>query len=91
MLSSAALRFSSLRTKVFWRGLQGSAVRGAECLHATSQQEYDDIREFGLRNPIAMVPNGIDVPVYNPLPKADGARKTVLYLGRLHLKKVLTN
>jgi glycosyltransferase involved in cell wall biosynthesis len=87
MLSGAALRFSSLRKRVFWRGLQASAVRGAKCLHATSQQEYDDVREFGLRNPIAIVPNGIDVPVYNPLPKADGVRKTVLYLGRLHPKK----
>jgi glycosyltransferase involved in cell wall biosynthesis len=87
MLGGAALRFSSLRKKVFWRGLQASAVRGAKCLHATSQQEYEEIREFGLRHPVAIVANGIDVPAYNPLPKAEGARKTVLYLGRLHPKK----
>jgi glycosyltransferase involved in cell wall biosynthesis len=87
MLGSAALQFSSLRKRVFWRGLQGSSVRGAQCLHATSMQEYHDIREFGLRHPIAIVPNGIDVPAYDPLRKDNTVRRRVLYLGRLHPKK----
>jgi glycosyltransferase involved in cell wall biosynthesis len=87
MLGGAALQFSSLRKRIVWRGLQGSAVRGAKCLHATSHQEYDDIRKFGLPHPIAIVPNGIDIPAYNPLPKAVNERRSVLYLGRLHPKK----
>jgi hypothetical protein len=68
MLGGAALRFSSVRKRIFWTALQRSAVRGANCLHATSRQEYDEIREFGLRNPVAIVPNGVDIPVYVPLP-----------------------
>ena len=86
MLGAAALQFSRLQKRVFWRGLQGSTVRGARCLHATSMQEYNDIREFGLRHPIAIVPNGIDIPAYGPLPKNNTVRR-VLYLGRLHPKK----
>jgi glycosyltransferase involved in cell wall biosynthesis len=87
MLGGAALRFSSLRKQVFWRALQASAVRGAKCLHATSRQEHDDIREFGLRHPIAIIPNGIDIPAHEPLPKVNTGPRTVLYLGRLHPKK----
>jgi glycosyltransferase involved in cell wall biosynthesis len=87
MLGAAALRFSSLRKKIFWRGLQASATRGAASLHATSRQEHDDIREFGLLNPIAIVPNGVDVPAYDPKVRAETGQKTVLYLGRLHPKK----
>jgi glycosyltransferase involved in cell wall biosynthesis len=87
MLGEAALRFSSLRKRLFWAALQASAVRGANCLHATSRQEYDEIRKFGLRNPVAVVPNGVDIPVYDPLPKVNGGMRTVLYLGRLHPKK----
>jgi glycosyltransferase involved in cell wall biosynthesis len=87
MLGAAAVRFSSLRKQIFWRGLQASAVRGATCLHATSRQEHDDIRAFGLLNPIAIVPNGVDVPAYDPKMKAGTSQKTVLYLGRLHPKK----
>jgi glycosyltransferase involved in cell wall biosynthesis len=87
MLGGAALQFSTLRKRLFWWGLQRSAVGGARCLHATSLQEYDDIREFGLRHPIAIVPNGIDVPAYDPPPRNYTLRRRVLYLGRLHPKK----
>ena len=87
MLGRAALGFSSVRKQIFWLGLQGSAVRGAACLHATSRQEHDEIRAFGLKNPVAIIPNGVDIPAYDPLPKADGRVRTVLYLGRLHPKK----
>lgn len=34
-------------------------LEGAACLHATSSNEVDDFRRFGLRNPIALVPNGV--------------------------------
>lgn len=87
MLGGAALRFSSVRKRIFWAALQGSAMRGAKCLHATSRQEHDEIREFGLRNPVAIIPNGVDIPAYDPLPKVNAAMRTLLYLGRLHPKK----
>ncbi len=87
MLGEAALRFSSIRKRAFWTALQGSIVRDASCLHATSRQEYDEVRKFGLGNPVAIIPNGVDIPAYDPLPKVNGAMRTVLYLGRLHPKK----
>ena len=90
MLSPAALAFSAARKRVFWKLLQGPVIRRAACLHATSGQEHDELRAFGLRHPIAVIPNGIDLP--GPLPDtvACSAReRVVLSLGRLHPQKGL--
>ena len=78
-----ALRRSWLKKKVFWAILQGPAVRSAACFHATSEQEYRDIRRAGLRQPVAIVPNGVDIRAVSAKPKASGLR-TLLYLGRIH-------
>src|SRR5262249_18122892 len=56
MLGEAALRFSARKKRMFWRLVQGTAVHAAACLHATSRQEYDDIRGFGLKAPVAIIP-----------------------------------
>ena len=88
MLGPAALAFSAGKKRLMWRLLQGPAARAASLLHATSDQEHDEIRAFGLGNPVAVIPNGIDVP---PLERpARGAIRTVLSLGRIHPKKNLT-
>lgn len=34
-------------------------LRGATCLHAVGSQEIAGFRSFGLRNPIAVIPNGL--------------------------------
>jgi glycosyltransferase involved in cell wall biosynthesis len=80
----------------FW--FQDRALREAQCLHAKSFKEYEHIRRFGLRNPVAVIPNPISMP-----PLADrmsreefcgshqlpANRKIVLFLGRLHPVKGL--
>ena len=89
MLGPAALAFSRWKKRLFWSLLQASAVRAAACLHATSEQEYGEIRAFGLDNPVAVIPNGIDIPDLPPRPHRAGAAREVLSLGRLHPKKGL--
>src|ERR1035441_10260447 len=44
----------------FW--FQNRALREAQCLHAKSHKEYEDIRRFGLRNPVAIIANPISAP-----------------------------
>lgn len=90
MLSPAALAFSRLKKRVVWALLQGNVVRRASCVHVTSEQEHDEIRDFGLQNPVAVIPNGIDIPVLDSRSTAatDGGH-TVLSLGRIHPKKGL--
>ena len=90
MLAPAALAFSGLKKRAFWRLLQGPAVRRAACLHATSEQEYQEIRAFGLANPVAIIPNGIDLPEPAAAHSASAsADRVVLSLGRIHPKKGL--
>jgi glycosyltransferase involved in cell wall biosynthesis len=92
MLAPAALAFSHLKKSAFWALLQGAAMRGAACIHATSEQEYEEIRDFGLTNPVAIVPNGIDLPELAVQPAAwPAVERVVLSLGRIHPKKGLAH
>jgi glycosyltransferase involved in cell wall biosynthesis len=98
MLDRAALQRS--RWKKRWVGswFQYAALRNAQCLLANCEAEVDDIRAFGLRNPVALVPNPVRGPRQSPerlhgadhLPPLFSAdKKTVLFLGRVHPVKGL--
>jgi len=66
------------------RGLQSAAV-----LHATSHKEADGFRAFKLTAPIAVIPNGVDLPEWRA-PTA-GDVKIALFLSRIHAIKGLLN
>lgn len=70
--------------------LQWRALERADLLHATSEQELADIRAHGLRAPIAVIPNGIDVPANLPAREQD-ERRRILFLGRLHPTKCINH
>ena len=90
MLSPAALSFSRWRKRIVWGLLQGALVRAADCIHATSNAEYEEIRAMGLSGPVAVIPNGIDMPTSpRPSPDTVAAERIVLSLGRIHPKKGL--
>ena len=88
-LSSWALGHSRWRKKLAWWLLQGNVVRGATCLHATAEDEYHDVRRAGLMQPVCVIPNGIDVPPLGIEPPSGAGPHTLLYVGRLHVKKGL--
>lgn len=87
MLGAEALRYSRWKKRALWHTLQRRALAQADCLHATAESEYREIRAAGLTNPVAIIPNGVDLPPVAPLGKSEA--KTVLSLGRLHPKKGL--
>lgn len=89
MLAPAALNFSRIKKRLFWQLLQGPAYSRAALWHATAEQEAEEIRAFGIRAPIAVIPNGIDLPngLAGHLPGK--TRRTLLFLSRLHPKKGL--
>lgn len=88
MLSPAALQYSAGVKKLFWAMAQGRAARKVAMFHATSDQEFEDIRAYGLKQPVAVIPNGIDVPALEQKRGTAGDRM-VLFLGRLHpIKRV---
>jgi glycosyltransferase involved in cell wall biosynthesis len=64
-------------------------------LVATAEAEYVNLRRFGLTQPIAILPNGVQFPVKAaPIPlriRAGDAPRTMLFLSRVHVKKGLFN
>lgn len=70
--------------------LQWRALSRADLLHATSEVELQEIRAMGLRAPVAVIPNGIDVPEQMDR-VTNGAVRTLLFLSRLHPTKGLDN
>jgi len=86
-LSPWALNHSKWRKKLFWALAQGRVVEAAACLHATAESEYRDLRSLGLQQPICVIPNGVDVAPLDAPATTGSASRTVLYVGRLHVKK----
>lgn len=81
-LSAWAMAQSALQKKIFWHLLQAQALRETVCFHATAESEFEDIRRLGFRQPVCILPNGINVPPLAETPK--GGRRQLLFLGRIH-------
>lgn len=58
-LNSWALNLSSFKKKIALALYERENLKLASCLHATSENEISDFRDFGLKNPIAYIENGI--------------------------------
>jgi glycosyltransferase involved in cell wall biosynthesis len=86
-LSEEAMRVDAAKKRLFWHLLQRGALRKVSCFHATGEPEAEHIRRLGFRQPIAVIPNGIDVP--ERFDRSRQAARTVLYLGRIHRIKGL--
>jgi glycosyltransferase involved in cell wall biosynthesis len=63
-------------------------LRNATALHATSELEARNIRALGIRQPIAVVSNGIEPPP-PATAQPEQAHRIALFLSRLHKKKGL--
>ncbi len=85
--SEWAMQHGSFVKRLFWPVLQRPAARAANCFHATAESEYRDIRRLGFTQPVAIIPNGIDLPIPHHRQECD--QRTLLFLGRLHVVKGL--
>lgn len=85
-LTKWALQYRKWRKKPLWIAMQRRVVLEADLLHATSADEVEDLRWIGYRGPIALIPNGVEIP---PLHRNGQRRdhRTLLFLGRVHPKK----
>jgi poly(glycerol-phosphate) alpha-glucosyltransferase len=95
MLEPWAVRHSGWKKKIAGRLFQDAQLRGAACLRALCAAEVASFRAYGLKNPVCIVPNGVDLPALTQNgaprhPRFPVDRKVLLYLGRLHDKKGLS-
>jgi glycosyltransferase involved in cell wall biosynthesis len=92
MLDPWATRNSAWKKKLAGALFANESLRRATCIHALSRSEMESIRAYGLTNPIALIPNGVELPpidTSNPRPPASTQQKQLLFLGRIHPKKGL--
>ena len=88
-LSGWALQRSKWKKKIVWALGQKKLFRQADLLHATSDSEYGEIRAFGIKLPVAVIPNGIDNPPDAKTTKTESESRKLLFLSRIHEKKGL--
>ena len=88
MLEPWALAHQRWKKRLAWTLYQRRDLVGAALVHATSEAEVESIRRRGLRNPVGLVPNGVDLP--NALPERDRSDlRRALFLSRIHPVKGL--
>lgn len=98
MLEPWALARSAWKKRLFRALVEDDNLRRAACLHALCAAEAESLRRLGLANPVAVVPNGVDLPgpadggaaFRAAFPFAEG-REVLLFLGRVHPKKGLAH
>ena len=98
MLDSWAVRNSAWKKRLAGLLYENAHLNAAACLLAVCASEYESIRAYGLRNPVAIIPYGVDLPseAYdggqpewgNLLP---GHSQVLLFIGRIHPKKGLNH
>src|SRR5881392_488455 len=101
MLEPWALRNARWKKRIAALLYENQHLREAACLRALSEAEARSIRSYGLRNPICVIPNGVDLPepvdssileTQKPVFRIFAEhRQILLYLGRLHPKKNVAN
>jgi glycosyltransferase involved in cell wall biosynthesis len=98
MLEPWALRRSGWKKRMVGFLWERENLKRAACLRVTAQSELESVRRFGLKNPVALIPNGVDVDDFTSLPDPATAdelfpalkgRRMLLFLSRLHPKKGL--
>jgi glycosyltransferase involved in cell wall biosynthesis len=96
MLDPWAVTHSGWKKKAVGWLFENDHLTNAACIHALAAAEVTGIRAYGLRNPVCVIPSGVDLP-------GDGAEgamppwsefvargtKVLFYIGRLHPKKGL--
>ena len=94
MLEPWALQHKGFKKRLGMALFQRRDLETAKVLVATSADEYRNFRRLGLSQPVAVIPNGIDLTAAGGLkvyrPRTAGER-TVLFLSRVHKVKGLTN
>jgi glycosyltransferase involved in cell wall biosynthesis len=91
MLSAWALGFNRSKKRLAWHIYQRRDLRHADLLHATSEAEVADIRRVKLRQPIALIPNGVAIPEVSRSGPSEQTVRRALFLSRLHPVKGLMN
>ena len=97
-LNPNALKHSSLKKRIVGMLFDSRYLRAARCIHATSHDEYLAIRRYGLKNPVAIIPNGIQSNIFHEMTPSNDFKqrhgipldsRILLFLSRISWEKGL--
>jgi glycosyltransferase involved in cell wall biosynthesis len=94
-LTPWALRQSSVKKQLYTALIERRNLKHAAAIHCTTQQEEEDLRNFGIKTPAITLPLGVQPATLIANAKSElrqlyqipGDRLIVLFLSRLHPKK----
>lgn len=86
-----ALQHRGLKKKLALSLYQKRIFLKAGMMVATAEQELESIRSLGIKTPVAVVPNGVDIPSVAGKCRntAINGHRKILFLSRIHPKKGL--
>jgi glycosyltransferase involved in cell wall biosynthesis len=84
-LSGWVLKRSRIKKKIALMLGQKKVLEHADMYHATGENELKEIRTLGLKAPVIVVPNGVDVPALTH--KKACNRRRLVFFSRIHPKK----
>lgn len=88
MVTEWSISHRAWKKRTAWHLYQKHVFRQASLFHATAPVEVGDLRSLGMTQPIAVVPNGVEIP--DALPDGEPAEeRRALFLSRIHPKKGL--
>ncbi len=96
MVEEWSLNRGRFKKFLTWRLFEKNNFAAAKMFHATSEAEMKSLRAIGVRQPVAVMPNGIDMPEAASVPArtmleqrfpALKNRRWLLFMSRLHPKK----
>ena len=95
MLEPWALAHKALKKRIAMALFQRNDLRSAKLLVASSPVEFENLRQLGFRQPIAIIPNGVAPPVVLGNAESVGLHpdrnRVVLFLSRIHPVKGVVN
>lgn len=95
-----AIERSRWKKRLAGWAFQDRDLNEAACIHVNTPHEIGGIRDYGLRNPVAVIPNGVSPEIFDQPMDSEGLRKRLgisadkrvaLFLSRLHEKKGLAH
>lgn len=88
MLEPWALSVKKIKKRIGYNLFLKRDFEKATALQTTAREEAEHLRALGLRTPVAVIPNGVNIPRFKEkVKKPNAKRRRLLFLSRIHPKK----
>lgn len=87
MLYPQAMAHHSLQKRLSMLLYQRKVLEEASAIQCTCEEEMQHYRNLGFKNPVAIIPNPIEISPLQPLSTAKNEGFRIGYLGRVHPRK----